>query len=266
MPENNEMGVKDPSVATPAQTNDVVSGQTTNASEVVSDKATDSSQGDVKPQSSKTYTEEEINRILHERTKSYSEKIKQYEEMLKSKKEETDPEKDTEYTLSEEDKQFIEYFKKIRNHLGLISISKEDSDFIATLKSREQAENNRFLSEGEKSIKSLASELKIPEDKIEILKESIASIILNNDNLKSRLSLRDVNVFKEAFEIFKETFTNLVNTSAKEKVNQVVKTKEQVANIKQPVKEGIGAPITKREKMTDDEFLEAAFKKISGGQ
>lgn len=262
---NEEMGVKNTTEATPAQSSDATNTNVAENSDVNKGQVASSSQGDVKPQSPKTYTEEEINKIIHERTKSYSEKIKQYEEMLKSKKDDAEPKKNTEYTLTEEDKQFIEYYKKIRPHLETIDLKKEDLDFISSLRAREQAENNRFLSEGEKTIKSLASEMKIPEDKVEILKESIASIILNNDDLKSKLTLRDTSVFKEAFEIFKGTFANLVNSSAKEKVENVVKTKEQVASIKQPVKGGIPGSLTKKEKMTDDEFLEAAFKRVSGG-
>jgi hypothetical protein len=258
MPEEMETGVKNESLETPSNDNGAEENQTNSSGQ--GSTSDSSSMGDVKPQP-KTYTEEEINQILHERTKSYSEKIKQYEEKLKAASGEP---KDPMSNLSAEDKKFIEYLKKIQPYIGQPSLKEEDLKFVELLRQREQAETNNFLSEGDKVVKGLASELKITDNRIEVLKDAIASIILSDDSLKSRLVRRDVSVFKDAFGVFKSTFQPVISNAAKSEVSKVVKAKENVANVKQPVKGGISAPLTKKDKMTHEEFLEAAFKRIKG--
>lgn len=257
-------GVKDAEV-TPTSETAAESEQNTSSGSV---ERRPTQEGGVNTQAVKTYTEEDLNKIIHERTKSYSEKIKQYEEMLrkykeKYEKEEVSQKAEPQDDLSEEDKRFLEYLnKKIIPRLNL-GFKPEQTQFLEYVRMREEAENNRFMTNGENTIKELAKELKIPDNKIEILKETIASIILNDDGLKTKFILRDPSVFKDAFDVFKNTFNGLATNTAKEEVKKVVQTKTSMANVKPPVTQGIGAPLTEKKKLSDEELIEAAFKRLT---
>jgi len=215
----------------------------------------------------KTYTEEEVNEILHKRTKEYSEKIRQYEETLKKYNTETKKqEPDSNSELSENDKMFIEYLKnKIMPHLKLSNISDEHIQFIEAIKAREEMANQKFLSSGETILKESVKEFGLDEKSFDIVKELVASQILNNEILKERFMMRDKDVFKDAFNEIKNAISPIVESSKKNALKDVVKTKQTATNVKQPLNSGIGAALTEKKKLSDSELLDMAFNKIKNG-
>lgn len=228
-----------------------------------------SSSGDVKSDTAKMYTEEEVNRILHMRTKEYSDRMKQYEEML-SKYIQNAPDikpesKNDGSDLSDEDKAFINYLKaKVIPHLKDEILPKEYLGFIEALREREIAQVNMFMDSGEKTLLEQMKKDGIPNESLDIVKETVASIILNSNELQSKFVMRDHSVFIDAYKKFAEAFNKQIKDKAKEEIKKIVQTKENVINVKQPVNEGIGRSATEVKKLTDEEFIESAFKRLSG--
>jgi len=208
----------------------------------------------------KTYTEEEVNQILHARTKEYSEKLKKYESLVGDNKQ-TD---EALSELSQEDIAFMNYFKsKILPKIQSELLPKEQIEFLSGLMERERASTNMFLKEGESIIKDLSAKNGLGEDKIDMIKDIIASVILNNPDLQSRFVMKDKTVFEEAYKRFYGMFSKTIEENTKQKVKNIIDTKTNVANVKQPIKEGIGAPITEKKPLSDSELIDRAFNMLN---
>lgn len=210
----------------------------------------------------KTYTEEEVNQILHARTKEYSEKLKKYESLIgNSQKNENENALEE---LSQEDIAFMNYFKsKILPKIQSELLPKEQVEFLSGLMERERASTNMFLKDGESIIKDLSVKNGLSEDKIDMVKDIVASVILNNPDLQSRFIMRDKTVFEEAYKRFYGMFSKVIEENAKSKVKNIIDTKTNVANIKQPIKEGVGAAITEKKPLSDSELIEKAFSMLN---
>lgn len=262
--EQKEMGVNNSSVTPAEQTHPETTVDNSSSSTVASQEPQSSG---VTTAGSKTYTEEDLNRILHARTKEYSEKIKKIEEELeKYKKSSSSTNKESQASddLSAEDKMFLEYFKtKILPKLEL-GLKSEQQEIINAIIEREKYAQQMYLQSGENYIKEQAAELKVNEEGVNILKDMVAAKILNDENLLQRFKMRDPNVFKDAFESIKSSFKSIIENKAKEEVKNIVKTKQATTQVKQPIS-GIGAPITERKPLSDEELLEMAFQRIKQG-
>lgn len=227
-----------------------------------------SSSGDVNSTAEKLYTEQEVNEILHKRTKEYSEKLKQYEEMMSKyiNNQTQKPVSENDASdLSSEDKAFIEYMKnKILKHLRDEIMPKEYIEFINALRDRELAQTNLFMDNGEKQILEQMEKDNIPKESLDIVKETIASIIMNSKELQNKFVMRDPTVFIQAYNKYISMFDKQIKNKAKEEIKKVVQTKENTTNVKQPVKDGIGVATTEKKKLSDDELIDAAFKRLTG--
>lgn len=259
-----KMGVNNSSVTPAEQPQPETTEDNTSSSSVVNQVPQSSG---VTTAGAKTYTEEDLNRILHTRTKEYSEKIKKLEEELNKYKQSsssTNKESLTSDDLSAEDKLFLDYFKtKILPRLD-IGLKSEQQEIINAIIEREKYAQQMYLQSGENYIKEQAAEMKLNEDGVNILKDMVAAKILNDETMLQRFKMRDPNVFKDAFESIKASFKTVIENKAKEEVKNIVKTKQVTTQVKQPVS-GIGAPITEKKPLTDEELLEMAFQRVKQG-
>lgn len=216
----------------------------------------------------KTYTEEEVNKILHERTKAYSEKIKKLEEQLSSLSSSVKTqEKPLDTELTPEEKAFLDFFKnKIMKHLEIPSLSKEQIEFINYLAEKEKIARENFLKYGEEYLKQSIKEMGLNnEDALVAVKEMVAALILNDETLRQKFVNGDKDVFKDAFEMFKKTFSDAIKHQTQQEVKKIVQTKSATANVRQPIKDGINAAITEKKPLSDEEFLEMAFRRLKEG-
>lgn len=259
-----KMGVNNSSVTPAEQPQPEITEDNSSSSSVVNQVSQSSG---VTTAGAKTYTEEDLNRILHTRTKEYSEKIKKMEEELNKYKQSSssvNKESQTSDDLSAEDKLFLDYLKtKILPRLD-IGLKSEQQEIINAIIEREKYAQQMYLQSGENYIKEQATEMKLNEDGINILKDMVAAKILNDEKLLQRFKMRDPNVFKDAFESIKASFKAVIENKAKEEVKNIVKTKQATTQVKQPVS-GIGAPITEKKPLSDEELLEMAFQRVKQG-
>jgi len=227
----------------------------------------------VTSEAEKEYTKEELNKIMHERTKDYSERLKSYEEKMQeletkinsfSDKKPQMQEKNAEEELTPEDKQFLDYFKKkimplIKDELT----PKQQIEYINAMMMREEIDNKNFLNKGETFLKDIITKQGLDIKNLDVIKDMVASNIMNDEEMTTRFKNKDSKVFEDAYNKIIGLFKKTIDDKTKENVKKVINTKEKMSNIKQPVKDGIGVGTTVKKKLSDEELLDLAFKKIS---
>ncbi len=272
---NSEMGEKESEVTPTPETSDVnPNTETDHIGDTLPSESDDTTpdvepeKGD-EPQQEKMYTKEEVENIMHERTKNLAkmrEEYQQYKELgsveeIRDKTVDAKPTNQAE-ELDEEDKKFIEYLNKVRPDLSTDKKNDVNSAFIEQLKAREELANRTYLSQVEANIGEYGKGKGYDENKVVILKDTLATIIQTDPELYSRFIQRDPSVTKGAIAKFEETMKPFLDS----KIKELSSNKAKVEVIKKPLpKEGISAPIATPKKLTENELNSQAFDAFTNG-
>lgn len=232
--------------------------------------------GDVTPAGERTYTQAEVNRIMHERTKDYAAMKSRLEaygslgevEDLKKRLTPAQPPKAEEpVQLDEDDKKFVAYMDKLYPGLKDLgkgpSVSAEEYAFIQQLQKREAEGQAAFLKASEAEVFAFCDSRNIKDDAQRVIvRDMIASVILNDPAIAAKWAHRDPSVMKDAIDAYKKLAGS--PTVAEDQAAAALKKKAQF--LKPPLPAGAHpAPITQQKKLSDDERVDAAFAALSGG-
>jgi hypothetical protein len=233
--------------------------------------------GDVTP-AGKTYTEEQLNAIMHERTKGFADMRKEYERYkelgspddLRSKLHPaTQPApqaKDTQPGLDEDDKKFQEYLLKVFPELkNLNKLDESKLGFLNSMVAKDQEASQKFTAESESAVGKYCETSGIKDEQAQvIIRDAIAAVILNTPALMQRWQSRDASVIPEAIKTLE---SSIGKKSATADAQALSGTKAKVEQVKQPLPNGgLPAPITKEKKLTEEQRLDAAFAMLSKGK
>jgi len=218
----------------------------------------------------KTYTEEEVNKILHMRTKEMSDMKKEYErykslgkyEDLSAKIKPAPKEEQAAPALSDDDKKFVDYLKQVVPGLGkLDKFSDEHLSVIEAYRAREEKANQRYVSKMEDEVAKYCDTIGVKDEgQKKGFLDLVASVISTNEELHERFIDRDPGVIGEAIKRLQENFGAKL---AKKEVSEASGIKAKVEKIQQPLPTGgIPAPISKERKLSDEERLDAAWAKL----
>jgi len=219
----------------------------------------------------KSYTEGELQNIIHERTKTYSERIDGYEKKLQeleakvgsfSPKPSEEAPKGPE--LDADDKAFVEYLHKVYPQLAVLEkISPEMLQQINSYTGREQVVNEDFLSKAAQSVGKYVTEMGLKEENaVAYLKDLVSAAILNTPKLLKKWEIRDVGVIDEAFKVIE---TDFGKKKADAEIKKMTEVKAKTDALSNPLPGGgIPAPVGSN-KLTDVERVEQAFKSLHGG-
>lgn len=285
MLEEEKLGVNDQNVEPPS-TNDSNTPQT----EVEKVQPEQPAGSDISG-SQKTYTEQELQDIIHKRTKGDSEKLRNYEAAVNQYKLLGSPEeiykklssitqsaptvnKEPEVKLSPEDERAKQYLLKLipdLKNIGDINKKIADSDgissFVREMVAERSMTSQAFVNSSRNELYKICDEIGIKDDsKKALVEEMVAGIIKSDANLARKFALRDMSCIAEAMSTFKSIggfSTPATNNSSNA---DLAATKQKTAALtKQMPKGGSASAIRKTEKLSDDERLEAAFKAVKGG-
>lgn len=279
MDQLNEKGEKETPAAPPAEGTQVIQSSPENqpAPEPSGNPSTD---GGVTP-GGKTYTEAEMTSIMHERTKGMSDMRKQLDayrslgsveeiQALRKMPVPNEEPKSSEPVLDDEEKKFRNYLLKLMPELTRMETLKGlDGDkvaFLEQLREREVAQREAYVSKSEQDVAAYCDSLNIKEESKQVMvRDMIATIIMNSPEVSKKWAANDPSAVKDAVEIFKSTLglgQSVKTQLAEEQGKAAAKTK--AATIKAPIPPGgVSAPITKERKLTDEERLDAAFRSLT---
>lgn len=232
--------------------------------------------GSEKPAGERTYTQAEVNRIMHERTKDYAAmkarldaygSLGDVEDLKKRLTPAQPPKAEEPVQLDEDDKKFVAYMDKLYPGLKDLgkgpSVSAEEYAFIQQLQKREAEGQAAFLKASEAEVFAFCDSRNIKDDAQRVIvRDMIASVILNDPAIAAKWAHRDPSVMKDAIEAYKK----LSGSPAVADDQAAAALKKKAQFLKPPLPAGAHpAPITQQRKPSDDERVDAAFAALSGG-
>lgn len=224
----------------------------------------------------KMYTEEEVSEIIHKRTKEYAkmrDEYNAYKELgdidelkkLKSQLENPTETSSSNGNISEEDKVFKDYLKKIVPEIENVeNLKPETLEILQSIAEREQQANEAYISECESSVDKYAKEMNISEDKKVIFRDMVAAAILNDENLNMDFQMRKNGVIDKAVEIIRD---NIAKGVAEKKMSDLATDKKKEAKVKGTLPSGgTSEKVEPKKKLTDEELVDLAFRRLSKGE
>lgn len=217
----------------------------------------------------KTYTQAEVNRIMHERTKDYAalkEQLESYsklgsvEDLHKRLTPQPQAQPAAGGELDEDDKKFLAYLQKLGLKPGT-GLDEKTQGFLANIQRREEAAHAAYVKSSEDAVLKLCDTLKVTEDHQRVMvRDMVAAIILNDPALFQKWNMRDPSVMTDAIAVY----SKLQGTaSADDAAAKAALAKKSAGFVKPPLPPGgIPAPITARKQPTDDERLDAAWESL----
>lgn len=269
--EEKEQGVTEEGVETPSTQTDVE----TDGQPVAEEQA--GHEG-----AAKTYTEEELNSkisaIMHERTKQMSEELNMYrsfgtpQDLYKkitstqtpAPKTQTEPAVE----LSEEDKEFLGYmekkvpgWKKMQEMAAKWDALQDNIKYIESMKTSQNVQLQQFTKESIDAFDTICKKYGISDgEQKTALEETVANLVKSNPALITKYQRGDISYVNDAFA----KVAGMIGLKEKAAVNSV-EARTKIANLpKSMPKGGINAPITKKNKLSDDERVDTAFSALTG--
>lgn len=275
-PNEDPQGVKDETGAPPAPASQEPPQEP--AAQPAPAPVADPSKGGGVTPAGKTYTEAEVNRMMHDRTKDFSATKKSLEayaalgtpEEIAAKLKGPTPPPASGPQLDDDDKKLKEYMLKLYPELKELSkLGKLDDQqlaFVDSLRQREVEAGKEYLTKAESEIDAHCAASKIEgDDKKALLRDMVAVVITSNPTLASRFQARDASVVGEALKMVSGFMgaPTAASPSPLAAAQAAAAAKTKGAQIKAPIPPGgIGAPLTKDRKKTEEERLDDAFKAI----
>ncbi len=220
----------------------------------------------------KSYTQEEVNRIMHERTKDYSSMkrdletyrqfISEQEAKAKNAPAPAAPQAPSAPELDEDDKKFIAYMQKVFpgiDKLGLIGkLDDKRMGFIEALQQKEEVEKTKFVDSSEQEVFKFCEGINAKDESAKsVVRDAVAAAILNDPKLAEKWERRDPTVIADAIKVLETTLGKRTEVAAKQDLSSV---KAKVEKIQSPMpKGGIPAPISKEKSLTEDERVNKAW-------
>lgn len=234
-----------------------------------------STDGGVTPGGEKRYTQAEVQAILHERTRGMSQIRKEYEtyrslgtlEELQAKLKPAPAAQPQDDGLEEDDRKFKAYLAKVYPGLKKLDepspVTAEHLQFIQGLQAREAKAHERYMESTESEIYKHCDANKITDETHRrIMRDAIASVILNDPALAQRFEQRDPGTVSDAVKLFQRLNPGMNDIAA---AQAAAAAKGKAGGIKAGMPSGgVAAPITKDKKLSDEERLDQAWKSLQG--
>ena len=224
----------------------------------------------------KSYTQEEVNRMMHERTKDYSSMKRDLETFRAFKSEQeakaklaptpAAPQAPSAPELDEDDKRFLEYMQKMFPGIDKLSLINKLDDkrmgFIEALQQKEEVEHTKFVESSEGEVFKFCDTINAKDDSAKsVVRDAVAAAILNDPKLADKWNRRDPTVIADAIKVLETTLGKRTEVSAKQDLSSV---KAKVEKIQSPMpKGGIPAPISKEKTLTEDERVNRAWDALN---
>ena len=265
-----ESGVKEELEPTPgSDTHDTkAEGETTSPEDGAAPKG-----GDETP-AGKTYTEEDVNRMMHERTKDYASMKRDLESYrafgsaqeiqtkLTPKPAPAAPPAPAELAMDEDDKKFDAYMRKMYpgiSKLGMLGkLDESRLGFIEALQRKDEAEKEKYVDGAQNEVFKFCDTINAKDEAQKVVvRDAIAAAILNDQALAERWDRRDPTVIADAIKVLETTLGKRTEVAGKQDLSSV---KAKVEKIQAPLpKGGVPAPISKPKNLTEDERVEKAW-------
>ena len=270
---NEETGVND-KVETPSTETQTETTEGKETASSPSDSGTPTGGGETP--AGKTYTEEEVNRIMHERTKDYASMkrdLESYRSLGSAREiqEKLKPAPATQsaaqsYQPDEDDKKFLTYLGKLMpnmSKLDLLAKLEGNMGFIESLRQEREAQQQAFVDDSQNKVFEFCDSIGAKDDSQKaVIRDAVAAAILNDPKLAARWDKHDASVITDAIKVLETTLGKRTEVAAKQDLSA---GKAKVEKIQAPLpKGGVGAPIVKERKLDDDERAEAAWKRLKG--
>ena len=216
----------------------------------------------------KTYSQAEVNEIMHKRTKDYSamqrdlETYRAYISEQKAKPAPAPAQAPTMPELDEDDKKFVDYLKKVMPGINRTDqFSDAQKGFIERLQAKEEFERKTFTESAEGDVFKFCDTINAKDDgQKAVVRDAVAAVILNDAKLAEKWERRDPSVISDAIKVLETTLGKRSEVSANQNLSSV---KARVEKIQQPFpKGGIPAPITKPKVYTEDERVAMAWESL----
>ncbi len=227
----------------------------------------------------KTYTEAEVQSIMHARTKDYAEMRRQLDAYrqhgsvdeiatkLKPSQAQAASQEQAGQQLDDDEKKFVAYLKKVLPELrSLDSLKGLDADkinFLNQMREREIAAEQAYVGSAEQAIMSHCDSVGLKTDaQKSMMREVVAATIISTPELHNRFTAKDPTVIADAIKLVSGALGAPAAPSLSVQQAQAA-AKAKAGSIKPPLPAGgVAAPVTKDRKLTEEERLEAAFKAI----
>lgn len=220
----------------------------------------------------KTYTQEEVNRIMHERTKDYSSMkrdletyrqfISEQESRAKQVQAPAAPQAPSAPELDEDDKKFKAYLEKMYPGMDKLSLLGKLDDkrmgFIEALQQKDEAEKGKFVDSSEQEVFKFCEGINAKDEAAKsVVRDAVAAAILNDPKLAEKWERRDPTVIADAIKVLETTLGKRTEVTSAQNLSSV---KAKVEKIQTPMpKGGIPAPISKEKSLTEDERVSKAW-------
>lgn len=264
-------GEKDEVVLPPDTTNH--GSETEGKEETTSPEAAAPAKGGDETPVGKTYTQEEVTNMMHERTKDYASMkrdletyrafIAEQDEKAKRAPTPAAPPPPASPELDEDDKKFVDYLKKVVPELGRLGkLDETRLGFIERLQQKEEAERNQFVESSEQEVFKFCDTISAKDDAQKaVVRDAVAAAIMNDPKLMEKWERRDASVISDAIKVLETTLGKRSEVAGKQDLSSV---KAKVEKIQAPLpKGGIPAPVTKPKVLTEDERVERAWGRLN---
>ena len=243
------------------------------AAETPSPKSeTPAKDGDETP-AGKSYTQEEVNEIMHARTKDYASMkrdLDMYRAFVSEQKERAQkapapiaPQAPAASELDEDDKKFVDYLKKVIPGIDRLGkLDEKQLGFLSGLQQREEAEQAKFTESSEQKVNDFCDSISAKDDaQRAVIRDAVAAAILNDPKLYEMWVNRDGNVVADAVKVLETTLGRRSEVANKQDLSAI---KAKVEKIQAPLpKGGVPAPISKPKTVSDDERVDKAWDALS---
>lgn len=270
-----ESGVKDESTAAPAEDTQDTKDSGSTSPEDKGAPATDGGE----TAGGKTYTQEEVNRLMHERTRDYASmkrdldsyrtlgSAQEIHARLTPRPAPAAPPAPATQEMDEDDKKFDAYMRKMYPGISKLEILAKFDDsrmgFIERLQAREAAEVRKFQNTAQDEVFKFCDTINAKDEAQKVVvRDAVAAAILNDPKLAERWDQRDPTVIADAIKVLESTLGKRTEVAGKQDLSAV---KAKVEKVQQPMpKGGIPAPISKPKTISDDERVDKAWGALNG--
>lgn len=230
----------------------------------------------------KTYTESELQNIIHERTKGYSEKLEDLDTYRQlgtlddlAKLRDTNGgkvEQPVEEPLTDEDKRFMSYMEKrypglkgLDSKLKVLDKLEGQGEFIQGFQGRDQEEWKNFVGDAYSKVGEICKAAGITnEAQVKANADVIAAIIQGDKKLHGKWRRKDSSCINDAMEIIKET---TVAPFSRDSLSRKADTKQKTEKLSKSLPSGgVPAASSKEKKLSDNERVDRAFEALKGGE